>query len=231
MDLTWHNLAADLSADLSPPLYDWPASLGSDHCAVRSYWVSRGPPQAVLEPPLRTFDPSMDDAASDLWDQCLDASLPLLWRVKELSTPSLIDSAASDLQGAVDAACSMAMRRRRAPGAHAHSWWTNACSLAAQAVRMAGDDDRDEAVRALRRATTTAKRTWADREVTSGNVWDVAKWRHGRKSSTIAALREPDGSLTFEPQRMAALLADCFFTQDPGDVVLHQADDPPARPP
>ena len=30
---------------------------------------------------------------------------------------------------------------------------------------------------------------------------------------------------------MAALLADRFFTQDPGDVALHQADDPPARPP
>ena len=230
LDLTWHNLAADISADLSPPLYDWPTSLGSDHCGVRTYCVSRGPPQAVPEAPLRTFDPSMDDAASDLWDQCLDASLPLLWRIEELSTPTLLDSAASNLQSAVDAACSMAMRRRRTPGAHAHSWWTDACSLAAQAVRMASADERNEAVRALRRATMSAKRTWADREVTSGNVWDVAKWRHGRKSSAIAALREPDGSLTFEPQQMAALLADRFFTQDPGDVALHQADDPPTRP-
>ena len=179
---------------------------------------SRGaPPQAVPEPPLRTFDPSMDNAVSDLWDQCLDAFLPLLWGIEELSTPSLIDSAASDLQSVVDAACSMAMRRRRTPGAHAHSWWTDACSLAAQAVRSAGEDKWDEAVHALCRITTAAKRTWADREVTSGNIWDVAKWRHGRKSSAIAALREPDSSLTFEPE-------------DPGDIALHQVDDPPARP-
>ena len=228
LDLMWHNLAADISADLSPPLYDWPTSLGSDHCGVRTYWVSWGSPQAVPEPPLRTFDPSMDDAASELWDQCLDASLPLLWGVEELSTPSLIDSAASDLQGAVDVACSMAMHRRQTPGTHAHSWWTDACSLAVQAVRSAGGDERDDAVRALCRTTTVAKRTWADRGVTSGNVWDVAKWRHGRKSSAIAALREPDSSLTFESERMAALLADRFFTQDPGDIALHQADDPPA---
>ena len=69
---------------------------------------------------------------------------------------------------------------------------------------------------------------WVDQEVTSGNAWDIAKWRHERKFSAIAALRELDGSLTFEPTQMAALLADRFFTQDPGDVVLHQADDPPA---
>ena len=73
----------------------------------------RAPPQAVPEPLLRTFDPSMDDAASKLWDQCLDASHPLLWGIEELCTPSLIDSAASALQNVVDAACSMAMRRRR----------------------------------------------------------------------------------------------------------------------
>ena len=49
-------------------------------------------------------------------------------------------------------------------------------------------------------------------------------------ASAIAALRELDSSLTFEPTQMAALLADHFFTQDPGNVVLHQADNPLACP-
>ena len=66
LDLTWHNLAADVSADLSPPLYDWSASLRSDHCGVCSYWVSQGPPMAVPEPSLRNFNPSINNAASDL---------------------------------------------------------------------------------------------------------------------------------------------------------------------
>ena len=70
---------------------------------------------------------------------------------------------------------------------------------------------------------------WVDQEVTSGNAWDVAKWRHECKFSAIAALHELDSSLTFEPMQMAALLADRFFAQDPGDVVLYQADDPPAH--
>ena len=60
----------------APPLYDWPASLRSDHCGVCSYWVSQRPPMAVPEPPLCNFDPSINNAASDLWDQCIDASLP-----------------------------------------------------------------------------------------------------------------------------------------------------------
>ena len=72
---------------------------------------------------------------------------------------------------------------------------------------------------------------WVDQEVISGNTWDVAKWRHERKFSAIAALCEPDSSLTFEPTQMAALLTDRFFTQDPEDVVLHQAATlQPARP-
>ena len=141
LDLMWHNLAMDRSADLTPPLYDWPASLGSDHCGVRSYWVSRGSPLAAPEPLLRTFNPSMDNAASNLWDQCLDTSLPLLWGIKELSTPSLINPAALDLQNAVDTTCSKDMHRKCTPGTHTHSWWTNTCSLVAQAVWLAGDDE------------------------------------------------------------------------------------------
>ena len=79
-------------------------------------------------------------------------------------------------------------------------------------------------------ATTSAKHIWADQEVTSGNIWDVAKRQHECKSSAIAALRELDSSLTFELMQMATLLADHFFTQDPRDVVLHQADNPSACP-
>ena len=68
-----------------------------------------------------------------------------------------------------------------------------------------------------------------DTLITQGNVWDVVKWQHGHKSSTIAALCQPDRSLTFDPKWMAALLSDQFFTQDPGDVAVCQADDPPAH--
>ena len=230
IDLTWLNISVEDTADLSPPLYDWDASLGSDHCGVRQYWIAGNPVHSTPPPPLRTFDPDMGDEASETFFTVLDNALPMLWSIDAILTPSLIDDAASDLQGAVDAACSMAMRRRRAPGAHSHSWWTDECALAAQRVRDALTDDRSEALRELRRCTTTAKRTWADRTVLTSNVWDVAKWRHGRRQSKITALREADGSITFDHDRMASLLGKRFFADDPGDVQLHQHDDPPPRP-
>ena len=69
--------------------------------------------------------------------------------------------------------------------------------------------------------------------VTKGNIWEVAKWRHGRRSSDIAALRNTDNSLTFEPESMARILAERFFVQDNGEVAVVQHDDPiktPTRP-
>ena len=63
-----------------------------------------------------------------------------------------------------------------------------------------------------------------------GNIWEVAKWRHGQKSSDIAALRNVDGSLTFEPEEMARILAERFFVQDPGDVTVSQCNDPQQTP-
>ena len=83
--------------------------------------------------------------------------------------------------------------------------------------------------RSLRTATKKARRKWADKAVAKGNVRNVAKWRHGRKLSTVSALHTPDDTLTFEPTDMADILARRCFTQDPGDIAIIQPDDPPQR--
>ena len=121
LDLTWHNFMTDHSGSLSPPSYHWDASLGSDHCGVHVWWDAATPLASVPPPLLRTFDPVMDDAATDTWHTILDTVLPLLWPIKDLLTPAAIDTATASLQGVVHDACSMAMKHRRAPGAHAHS--------------------------------------------------------------------------------------------------------------
>ena len=123
------------------------------------------------------------------------------------------------------------MKRRRSPGAHAHSWWTDECALAAQMVQDASDDTHSDVLHALHHVTTSAKRTWADQMVTMASVWDIAKWHHGRKSSAIAALRDKDGSLVYNTDRVAALLAAQFFVDNPSNVRIHQHDDPPPRTP
>ena len=58
----------------------------------------------------------------------------------------------------------------------------------------------------------------------------MAKWRHGRRSSDIAALRDHDDNLTFEPETMARILAERFFVQDTRCVQISQHDDPSPTP-
>ena len=81
----------------------------------------------------------------------------------------------------------------------------------------------------LKMVTKKARWEWADKTVTTSNVWDVAKWRHGRKLTSIATLKQPDGELTFEPEEMADILATRFFVQEPGNIDEAQWDDPPPR--
>ena len=43
-------------------------------------------------------------------------------------------------------------------------------------------------------------------------------------------MHDTDGSLVFDTDRVAALLAAWFFVADPGNVCLHQPNDPPPHP-
>ena len=185
--------------------------MSSDHCGVCIWWDSANPLASTPAPLLHTFDPTMDDKASESWHTVLDMVLPPLWPIEDLLTLAAIDATAASLQGVVHDACSMAMKCRHAPGTHAHSWWTDECALTAQMLWDASNNTCKDALCALCRVTASAKRTWADWTVTMANVWDVAKWRHRQKSSAIAALQQADGSLVFNTDHIAALLAARFF--------------------
>ena len=120
-------------------------------------------------------------------------------------------------------------------GAHSKTWWKVACTVTATASWEAAATGSDNATQTalqltLKWVTKKVKWVWADKAVTEGNVWDVAKWRHGRKLSTISALQDPGGDLTFKPADMAHILAWQFFTQEPGNIVVSQPDDPPPQP-
>ena len=231
LDLTWHNLAASLTLTLTPPTLDWEASLGSDHAGIRTQWLLEARPTLTHLRPLRTYKLDIGPEEKRKWADTIALALPPLW--EDLSSPTLIDDAARSLQAAVETACSKHMTHKKAPGARPNQWWSQECTDAVQTVRnaIAEDDEnkRQDAQRSLRKVVKATKRSWADKLVTSGAVWEVAKWRHGRKSSTIAALRNDHGELTFDHEDVADLLARRFFTTDPGNVPLQQHDDPPPR--
>ena len=112
--------------------------------------------------------------------------------------------------------------------AHSHRWWNVECAAAVEAIRNAAHADKDERQatnKALKRVTRKAKQKWADDLVSQGNVWEVAKWRHGQRTSNIAALKSADGTLTFDPDEMADLLAQGFFVTESSVVETYQHDD------
>ena len=68
---------------------------------------------------------------------------------------------------------------------------------------------------------------WVDSYITTANIWEVASWRHGQRSSHIPALVNHDGVLVFDHEDISTLLCERFFAEDSGTIPLHMHDDPP----
>ena len=229
LDLTWFNLAASVQYSLAMPEVDWAASIGSDHAGIRTVWSLQR--QTPTTPTNATYAFKHDMSAEDqkTWQKRIETLLYPLGG--DLSTPTLIDEAANKLQTAVEKACTELMKRKKPPGPRPQPWWNDSCTKAVQAIQNAtNEEEKHDAAKRLTKVTRLAKRSWADDVVTNDNVWDVAKWRHGRKCSQIVALRTQEGQLTFDTNQMANLLAARFFNKDPGNVQLQQTDDPEPLP-
>ena len=92
-------------------------------------------------------------------------------------------------------------------------------------------DERRACNKALKKAVKTAKQNWADQYITTANIWEVAAWRHGRRSSHIPALIGNNGCLTFDHEDMAGLLLARFFVEESSDIPIKFEDDPEPRDP
>jgi hypothetical protein len=82
----------------------------------------------------------------------------------------------------------------------------------------------------LKKVVREAKRSWANDYITTANIWEVAAWRHGRRSSLIPVLLGNEGRLVYDHEGMVSLLSARFFTEEgePIPTIFH--DDPPPRP-
>jgi hypothetical protein len=92
------------------------------------------------------------------------------------------------------------------------------------------EEEQRAANRHLKAVVRDAKRRWADEYITMANVWEVAAWRHGRRSSHIPALLNHSNSLVFEHEDMASLLSARFFAEEAEPIPLQFHDDPEPRP-
>jgi hypothetical protein len=208
LDLTWHNWALEVNISITPPTLDWEASLGSDHCGIRSLWFCDSPAKGDKRPFLSAFKAGTDTATEKEWKETLANALPT---ITPIITPTELHTAARELQHAFDTACEKHFQHKHVPKAHGHRWWNTGCTAAAEALKSASGSGDKEAIKQanamLRKVTKMAKREWADNIIAEGQVWEVARWQHGRKQSQITAMRTSASQLTFDDNEIAESLA------------------------
>jgi hypothetical protein len=174
------------------------------------------------------FDTDIEPEAWDEWDRILRFELPPL---TQLHTPGDVDAYVDDVYRAFNAACRATMKKvGTAPGFNS-CWWNDKCRTAAKAMRDGfwTEEEQRAANRHLKNVVRKAKKEWADEYITTANVWEVAAWRHGRRSSHIPALRNGNGDLVYEHEGMASLLSACFFAEEGDPIPTTFPDDPAPR--
>jgi hypothetical protein len=119
-----------------------------------------------------------------------------------------------------------------APGFNSR-WWNDECRAAAKAMREGfwNEAEQHDANRHLKKVVKEAKREWANEYITTANVWEVAAWRHGRRSSHIPALRNENGDFIYDHEGIASLLSTLFFAEEGTPIPVSFEDDPPPREP
>jgi hypothetical protein len=74
-----------------------------------------------------------------------------------------------------------------------------------------------------------AKQKWANDYIEKAQLWEVAKWRHGRKLSKVPSLQGTEG-LAHTHEEVSNILLCCFFPQSPPLVDPLFPDDPEPLP-
>jgi hypothetical protein len=182
-------------------------------------------------PFLSAFKSGCDKRTTKEWRETLATTLPT---ITPITTATDLHDAANKLQHAFDTTCEKHFKHKRVPKVYGHKWWNTGCTAAAEALKVASAGGEEEVIKQanthLRKVTKTAKREWADNIISEGQVWEVARWRHGRKQSQITAICTLSSQLTFDNNEMAEVLAEQFFAKDPGPIQTSFPNNPPPRP-
>jgi hypothetical protein len=209
---------------------DFGGLVGSDHTLIRV--VASTPAHVARASSDRTnrFDTDIDTEAWAEWEHILRFELPPL---TPLIHPLDIDSRVDAIYAAFNEACKATMKAVGvAPGFNSR-WWNDECKAAAKATRGGfwTEEESREANVHLKKVVHEAKRNWANDYITTANIWEVAAWRHGRRSSLIPALLGHNGGLVYDHKGMATLLSERFFSEEGAPIPTSFHDDPPPLPP
>ena len=228
IDLAWANLAASMAGSFSGVSLSWEGSLGSDHALMRLTTHSTTKVRHPNAHHPTMFNTDLEAEEWDTWRQLLH-DFSLAADIVLYSTEQ-IDSCVDDIHYAFHEACLQVMKKKRRQPACRSKWWTEVCASASIALQNASRSDRPALNRTLKAVVRAAKREWANNYISTANIWEVASWRHGRRSSHIPVLVNHDGQLTFNHEEITSLLSERFFAEDTGTIPLHFHNDPPPRP-
>jgi hypothetical protein len=227
IDLAWYNEAAIQKGTFSSLKIDWEGSLGSDHAllSIEARTQSDAPPAETETDLGYVLDP---ERKAD-WIRAFKA-LPPPAPLPPLPSTAEVEDAAAALTDAIQRTSEQTFRKRRPLHRKAAQWWNDACALATQRLREArGTDSRKTAQARLKGAVRAAKRTWANEYIEQAELWDVATWRLGRRSSKVPSLKGPNG-LVHAHEDIAKTLSHRFFVDTPPQVEQRFGDDPAPRP-
>jgi hypothetical protein len=228
LDLAWCNMAALIQGTFVGVEVDFGSSQGSDHALIRTIAST---PVAIHRAPadrMERFDTDIDAQAWEEWDRILHFELPPLIRPL---TPAELDTLVDNVYLAFNAACRATMKKVSAtPGFNSH-WWNDDCKAVAKAMRDGfwNEAEQRAANLHLKKVVRKAKREWANEYITTANVWEVAAWRHRRRTSHIPALCNENGDLVYDHEGMASLLSARFFSEEGTPIPMSFEDDPAPR--
>ena len=226
IDLAWFNDAATQGATFAGLEVDWAGSLGSDHAMLR---VAGHMYEATAPNDGEDLGYVVDPEKKEDWIRFFKAnSTP--YQFNQPPSPEEVEEAADTLTRDMQRTNEEVFSRRRPPHPRASPWWTAACAIATQTLRAARDtEERKTAHAKLKGTVSAAKRRWADDYIEKAQLWEVAKWRHGRKLSKVPSLQGTEG-LEHAHEEVSNILSRRFFPQNPPLVNTHFLDDPDPLP-
>jgi hypothetical protein len=228
IDLVWINFAASMQNSFQGAQVDWEGSLGSDHALIRTIVSTPMRVQRNREDRTNRFNTDISPKEWEEWGHIFAETVPIEVKpVSMLHIDQLIDA----IYYTFNTACTATMKCKGAAPGFASPWWNDECrDTVNNLCQASSEDDCRLCSIKLKQITRYTKRDWANKFINESNIWEVAAWRHGRRSSHIPALIDHNSTLIYEHQGMSDLLSEHFFTEARDDIPTHLPDDPPAIP-
>jgi hypothetical protein len=209
---------------------DFGGSQGSDHALIWTIASTPVPLHHATADRTDRFDTDIDDEAWEEWERVLRFGLPPLTTLPDATA---VDMFIDGLYHAFNEVCKATMKRVGAAPGFNSRWWNDECWAAAQAMWEGFWNEEEQRIANihLKKVVKAAKQEWANEYITTANVWEVAAWRHGRRTLHILALQDGNGRLVYDHEGMASLLSTRFFAEEGTPIPTSFPDDPPAKEP